>query len=426
MMLLFSKAPAFNQDIGGWNVSGVINMGYMFHGATAFNQDIGGWNVSNVTDMSGIFDGATRFNQDIGGWNVSSVTNMWMMFSRADVFNQDISGWKVSSVTDMGYMFSWTDVFNQDIGGWNVSSVTDMRLMFSGATVFNQDISGWNVSSVANMENMFRNVTLATENYDSLLIEWGNLSLQSGVSFSAGNSMYSSAATSARQYIIDTYGWTIIDDGLILPTNPPILITLNQTINYNNITVQWNTQNGTDYYNVYVGGLLNETTTIIEQKVMLWINGTYTITVTAVNALGESELSNEIIIIVEIPPEIQEPEPPTITTSTQTITIDSITIHWDEVTYATSYNVYINGVFSNNTTSLQQEFIMWTNGIYAVTVTAVNEAGESDFSNEIVITVEISEEYDPGANNDPVIVSIITGVAVIVIIILIIKGRKLE
>jgi surface protein len=305
MMLLFSEATAFNQDIGGWNVSGVIDMGYMFYRATAFNQDIGGWNVSNVTDMSGMFDGATIFNQDIGGWNVSSVTDMWMMFSWADVFNQDISGWKVSNVTDMGYMFYEADVFNQDIGGWNVSSVTDMRLMFSGATVFNQDISGWNVSSVANMENMFRNVRLATENYDSLLIEWANLSLRSGVSFSAGYSLYSPNAANARQFIIDTFGWTINDNGLKddeeeISLNPPILITSSQTIIKEDITIEWNNVENATSYNIYVNGIFNETSSDTTQVVMLWSSGSYNITVTSFIGIFESNKSEPIIIVVDL------------------------------------------------------------------------------------------------------------------------------
>ena len=48
----------------------------MFNGATAFNQDIGGWNVTGVTSVGGMnemFAGATAFNQNIGGWNVSNV-----------------------------------------------------------------------------------------------------------------------------------------------------------------------------------------------------------------------------------------------------------------------------------------------------------------------------------------------------------------
>ena len=184
--------------------------------------------------------------------------------------------------------------------------MTNMNYMFYQAVAFNQDIGGWNVSSVIFMSNMFFNVTLELDNYDSLLMGWANLSLQSGISFHAGFSKYSSAAIVARQHIIDTYGWTIIDAGLIVPTSPPVLITSNQTVISNNITVQWNAVNGADYYNVYVGGIFNGTTTATEQKVMLWVNGIYTIAVTAINALGESELSNEIIISVEISPEAGE------------------------------------------------------------------------------------------------------------------------
>jgi surface protein len=40
----------FNQDIGGWDTSEVLNMGYMFHLNTRFNQDLSQWNVSKVTN----------------------------------------------------------------------------------------------------------------------------------------------------------------------------------------------------------------------------------------------------------------------------------------------------------------------------------------------------------------------------------------
>jgi surface protein len=60
----------FNQD-----------MATMFQNATAFNQDIGGWDVSNVTRMVSMFWNAASFNQDIGRWDVLNVTNMNYMFS---------------------------------------------------------------------------------------------------------------------------------------------------------------------------------------------------------------------------------------------------------------------------------------------------------------------------------------------------------
>ena len=104
--------------------------------------------TSSVTDMSWMFYRAPAFNQNIGSWDVSSATNMRAMFATADDFNQDISSWNVSSVTDMYRMFYSADDFDQDIGSWDVSSVTDMKSMFRRALAFNQDLSGWCVSLI--------------------------------------------------------------------------------------------------------------------------------------------------------------------------------------------------------------------------------------------------------------------------------------
>ena len=41
--------------IGGWCVSGVTDMGWLFSGFRNFNADISGWDTSRVTDMSSMF-----------------------------------------------------------------------------------------------------------------------------------------------------------------------------------------------------------------------------------------------------------------------------------------------------------------------------------------------------------------------------------
>ena len=63
------------------------------------------------------------------------------------------------------------------------------------------------------MDEMFYGTTLSTDNYDALLNGWSTLTLQPNVTFSGGNSHYCHAET-ARQNIINNFGWTITDGGL--------------------------------------------------------------------------------------------------------------------------------------------------------------------------------------------------------------------
>jgi len=218
MNQMFSSASAFNQDLNNWNVSNVTDMSYMFSNAGLFNGNISSWDVSNVINMNAMFNNGTSFNGNISGWNVSKVTIMNNIFAGASSFNQDLGSWDVSNVTDMSYMFTRASSFNQDISSWDVSNVTNMTVMFWDATSFNYDISNWDISSVANMTTMFDGVTLSTTNYDNTLIGWSTLStgetkIPINITFSGGNSKYSSNGEAARNTLINTYGWTITDGG---------------------------------------------------------------------------------------------------------------------------------------------------------------------------------------------------------------------
>jgi hypothetical protein len=67
------------------------------------------------------------------------------------------------------------------------------------------------------MREMFRGAKLSISNYDATLIGWAtrgaNGTLNSNLNFHGGNSTYCNGL-GARNYLINTYGWSITDGGL--------------------------------------------------------------------------------------------------------------------------------------------------------------------------------------------------------------------
>ena len=199
MGYMFANAQAFNQPIGGWNVSGAWYMNSMFENADSFNQPIGSWNVSNAMDMFSMFQDNDTFNQPIGSWNVSKVERMTLMFRGASAFNQPIGSWNVSNVTDMGSMFNSASSFNQPLNNWDTSNVTNFNVMFAAASSFNQPLNNWNTAKVTNMYGMFSEAT----SFNQPLPRSGNKWNTSKVTTMEG--MFASAS-SFNQNIS---GWTV-------------------------------------------------------------------------------------------------------------------------------------------------------------------------------------------------------------------------
>jgi surface protein len=94
----------------------------------------------------------------------------------------------------------------------NLSKVTDATSMFRNCTSLTT-IPLLDLSSVTIATNMFFGCTLTTTSYSDFLINLAMLPLQSGVTFSGGNSKYNVAGGVARAYLVSNFGWTITDGG---------------------------------------------------------------------------------------------------------------------------------------------------------------------------------------------------------------------
>ncbi|MDT0622607.1 BspA family leucine-rich repeat surface protein [Croceitalea vernalis] len=226
---MFFGASLFNQVIEDWDTSAAKEMFGMFQNAIAFNQELNTWNVSNVSNMNSMFSRASSFNGNISDWDTSSLESTIRMFFGAREFNQDISSWDLSKVVNMELMFNDALKFNQDVGDWDVSSVENMFGMFWNAQAFNQDLSQWDISSIIQnssfdgMAFMFSQTQLSLQNYDNTLSGWATFSVGNGetqiplnITFDGGSSQYCLSET-ARQNLIDNFGWTITDGGLNCP-----------------------------------------------------------------------------------------------------------------------------------------------------------------------------------------------------------------
>ena len=64
-------ATAKHGQIGGWDVSLVSDMQFLFHGMTRFDENLSSWNTAKVISMRGMFYGCANFRgAGVGNWVV--------------------------------------------------------------------------------------------------------------------------------------------------------------------------------------------------------------------------------------------------------------------------------------------------------------------------------------------------------------------
>ena len=125
-----------------------------------FNEDISGWNVSGVTDFSSLFWEANSFDQNLGKWDVSRAETMKCMFCGAKSYRgAGLEQWgnKLHHVHDMYNMFEGSGIRSDvvSLNGWNVSSVTMMREMFRNTKNFHETLCWDTVGHATIATDMF-------------------------------------------------------------------------------------------------------------------------------------------------------------------------------------------------------------------------------------------------------------------------------
>ena len=100
---MFTGASAFRgAGVGGWDVTAVAYMRFMFMNCTKFDADLSGWQVGRCVNMDRMFSGASAFRGvGVGGWDVGNCNDFMMMFYNTEAFDQNLSGWKVERGYDL-------------------------------------------------------------------------------------------------------------------------------------------------------------------------------------------------------------------------------------------------------------------------------------------------------------------------------------
>ena len=181
-------------------------------------KEVKNWGNGNGLSLVGtpvsFFYGATNLTCSATDQPTISVANFQQLFRSASSIVRGLSNWDVSSVTSL--LFAWYQAFsfNEDLSNWDVSNVTNFGYCFEQTSI-DQNFAAWDMSSATSVTRMFKSTTLSTANYDDTLIGWASQSLNSGLSIDFGNAKYTAGgvAEAARNTLINTYGWTIIDGG---------------------------------------------------------------------------------------------------------------------------------------------------------------------------------------------------------------------
>ena len=209
---MFTKVTLTNSgdSMKDWDVSGFLNLNTMFFNCvlTGMPDDFcSTWDMSNNANFSYMFNGSTYPNMNLNNWDTSSGTNFTGMFTGNGMNSGvQVGGWpKVSGGCSQIFYKSNNPNSNyvENVGGWDISGVTSFQ--------YGWVRQGINSNNVAN-QTVYGEILRGWTGWDDAT-SLPTRSLPSNVTMYMQATQCPVVAQDAKNYLINTLGWTFTDGG---------------------------------------------------------------------------------------------------------------------------------------------------------------------------------------------------------------------
>lgn len=256
---MFYQAYDFNQPLSFWDTSSFVRIEGMFAYATNFNQDLGNWNIESVTSMNdvmlGVTLGTSNYDSLLTGW-LGSPTLIDPEFITNGDFNDGLTGWTLTgaasatqtlvagglemysgTVADNSNRMSQTSTpqgyinktYTLTLDAYDFVGATSGYIRLDGV-YDSSNIISFNASTTSVTFVAYRDFTyikfFASSSNKYYTVD--NISLKEALNTppldltpNFGNSEYKfyGDAETARNELVNDYGWTITDGGGVLPVD---------------------------------------------------------------------------------------------------------------------------------------------------------------------------------------------------------------
>jgi hypothetical protein len=215
---LFFLAGITSIDLSVLNTAIIEDMSTTFASCPNLTElDLSGLDFSSLLHQYSAYSESGLVTVDLSNSNFSALDSLQGAFyGCADLTTVDFTGIDLSSILYFSYEFyGCTSLVTIDLSPIDFSNVTTLQSCFEACpSLTSIGLASMNVSACTNMTDFAKNSTINTTEYSNALIYWATLSLQTGVTCNMGSSKYNLAGQTAKNYIISTFSWVFLDNGL--------------------------------------------------------------------------------------------------------------------------------------------------------------------------------------------------------------------